>query len=93
MQKFIELAGEQTIYQARETHSLLAALLLEASSIQVELAGLSEADSSFLQNLLWLQSEGKRLSIDIMLLNAPVFLQNIVTQLGLQDSIQFGGEK
>jgi ABC-type transporter Mla MlaB component len=93
MQKDIALAGEQTIYQARETHSLLVATLQEVSSIQVELAGVSEADSSFLQNLLWLQSEGKRLSIDIMLLNPPSFLQKLVTQLGLQDSIQFGGEK
>jgi len=91
MLKNILLDAEQTIYQARETHTMFVDALKDASELNVVLEAITDVDSSFLQNLLWLKTEGGRLNIQINLLNPPPSLQDVVTQLGLTDALKFGG--
>lgn len=91
MQKNVSLDGETTIYQARETYSKLADALLNASELNIELSNVTDVDSSCLQILLWLQKEGSRLNIKVVLLNPSEVLQRVIAQLGLTKSFSFGG--
>jgi hypothetical protein len=91
MQKNIVLDAEQTIYQARQTHSMFVDALKDASELTVALDAITDVDSSFLQNLLWLKTEGARLNIQVNLHNPPPLLQDVVTQLGLVNAFNFGG--
>lgn len=91
MQKNISLDGEITIYQARETYTKLADALPNASELNIELSNVTDVDSSCLQILLWLQKEGARLNIKVVLLHPSEVLQRVIAQLGLTKSFSFGG--
>lgn len=93
MSKQIALAGEQTIYQARETQQQLSSALHDAAELSIDLAAVTEVDSSLLQILLWLKNEGTRLNKSVHLLNPSAALLHVVTLLGLEAQLTFGGEQ
>jgi anti-anti-sigma factor len=86
MPKPIALEGEQTIYQARETQHLLHTALHAADGLLLDLSQVQENDSSLLQILLWIQSEGRRLDKPVQLLSPSDSVQKTVQILGLHAS-------
>ena len=86
MPKQIQLDAEQTIYQASETHHALVNALNETAGIDLDLSKVQEADSSFVQILLWLQQESTRLAKPVQLLNPSPSLCTVIQLLGLQDA-------
>ena len=86
MPKHIQLDAEQTIYQAGETHHTLVSALHEAAGIELDLSKIQEADSTFVQTLLWLQLESTRLAKPVQLLNPSPSLCKVIQLLGLQDA-------
>ncbi|QLG89314.1 STAS domain-containing protein [Chitinibacter bivalviorum] len=94
MPKLIVLEGEQTIYQARDTQQQLASALHEAKEIQLDLSQVQDADTAFMQILIWLQNEGRRLEKPVHFIQPSSCLRNIVAALGLQDVLpsDFGAQ-
>ncbi|WP_373974104.1 STAS domain-containing protein [Chitinibacter sp. SCUT-21] len=87
MLKTITLDGEQTIYQAGETHQLFVQALKDSEQeIVVDLSHITEADSSLLQILIWLQHEGVRLNRPVQLLNPSHAIKDVIGLLGLHAS-------
>lgn len=86
MSKKIQLDAEQTIYQASETHLALVSALQDTAGIELDLSQIQEADSSFIQILLWLQQESHRLAKPVQLLNPSPSLCKVIHTLGLQDN-------
>ncbi len=91
MQKHLVLEGEQTIYQARQTHHLLQDALHDGTEITIDLSLISDVDSSFLQILLWLQQEALRLNIKLVLHKPADALMKVSETLGVAKLVQFGG--
>ncbi|WP_028449910.1 STAS domain-containing protein [Chitinibacter tainanensis] len=88
----IQLLGEQTIYQARQTHTQLWQALHEHNEpLQLELAGVTEVDSSLVQILLWLVPEAKRLGRPLTMGEPSAVLAEVLAVLGLSAILQSEG--
>jgi ABC-type transporter Mla MlaB component len=88
----LQLQSEQTIYQAKDTHVLLATALHDADAIDVDLSLIHDADTSFLQILCWLQKEGQRLAKPVLLRQPSESLCKVIQTLGMQDVFLFTPE-
>jgi anti-anti-sigma regulatory factor len=86
MSNLIQLEAEQTIYQASETHQTLSKALQEQLELAFDLSQIQDADSTFVQILLWLQLESIRLAKPVQLLNPSPSLCQVIQLLGLQDA-------
>lgn len=90
----IQLDAEQTIYQASETHLTLVKALQNQDGIVLDLSQIQEADSAFIQILLWLQQESIRQQQSVQLQHPSPNLCKVVQLLGLQNAFprDFGDE-
>ena len=84
----IELEGEQTIFQVSATYQRLRAALATHQVLYIELRGVHECDTAFVQLILWLQLEAERLQQQVHLRNPPRQLQELAALLGLTQAIK-----
>jgi Predicted NTP binding protein (contains STAS domain) len=83
----LRLSGELTIYQAAAAKAALRQALEAATTLEVDLAAVTELDSAGLQLLLWLKAEGVRLGRTVSLVNHSEPVLAVLTLLNVDRAL------
>lgn len=85
----LQLDNEQTIYQVAATHAQLTSALQSDAELQLDLSGIEECDTAFIQLLLWLQLACQEQQRPLQLHSPSASLLRLTSQLGLDDRLQY----